>query len=186
MNLRDSGGAAYTGGATLKVLSSFTGVTTTVSVPAGQSSKAITTLGGQPVIPGATYTLHGYTTSGMCADPDPSPVPDSGYPGNTSETFTLVFQSCPMGSLAVNAQQLGTNAPCTPVLLTDGPNDISVSATTNSAGNATFSNIPSGSGYTIAAGPRFGQSGTTTASVSTGSTTSKSVTLADPTWPRST
>ena len=30
----------------------------------------------------------------------------------------------------------------------------------DSAGNATLTNIPSGSGYTIAAGPRFGQSGT--------------------------
>jgi hypothetical protein len=180
VDLKDSGGAAYTGGATLKVLSSFTGATSTITVPAGQSSKSIVALGGQPVIPGATYTIHGYTTTGMCADPAPSPVPNSGYPSNTTGTFTLVFASCPMGTLVVNAQQLGASAPCTPVLLTDGPNDISVSATTNTAGNATFSNIPSGSGYTITAGTRFGESGSGTASVSTGATTNKTIALDDP------
>ncbi len=178
--LQDSGGAAYTGGATLKVMSSFTGATSTVAVAAGQSTKSITTLGGQSIVSGATYTLHGYTTSGLCADPAPSPVPASGYPTTTSQTFTLVFTSCPMGSLDVNAQQLGENAPCAPVVLSGGPNDISLSGTTDGAGNVSFPSVPAGGGYQIDAGARFGQNGSTTASVTAGSTTNKTVTLADP------
>ena len=179
--LQNGAGAPFTGGAKLKILSSFTNATTTVTVAAGVSSQSIISLAGQPIIPGATYTIHGYTTGALCADAS-SKVPASGYPGNTTETFTLAFTSCPMGGLAVNAQQLGTNAPCVPVTLADGPNDIALTGTTDSAGNVSFSNIPSGSGYTITTGSpsRFGQAGSTTASVTTGATTAKTLTLADP------
>ena len=175
-----SGGSPFTGGATLKVLSSFTGATTTISVPAGQSSKAITMLGSMKVIPGATYTIHGYTTGGLCADPSPSPVPASGYPGNTAQTFTLDFVSCPMGNLSVNVKQLGANAPCAPVTLSNGPNDITLTGTTDAVGNAVFNNVPSGSGYSIDVGPRFSQTVSGSTSVATGTTTNKALVLPNP------
>ena len=69
--LLDAGGSPYTGGAALKITSSFTGATTTDTVASGASSKTITMLGTNKVIPGATYTIEGWTTSGLCAVPAP-------------------------------------------------------------------------------------------------------------------
>jgi len=176
--LLDAGGAPYTGGATIRVTSSFTGSTTTANVASGSSTGSITSLGGQPVIPGATYTVKGFTTSGLCATPSPSPVPSSGYPDNLTETFTLTFTPCPTGALAVNVKQLGVNANDADVTVSGGPNGISASGTTDANGNASFT-VPEGSGYTVTA-TRVGLGNDTSATVTAGSTTNVAIVLPSP------
>jgi len=176
--LLDAAGQPYTGGASIQIASSFTGTTTTDSVGSGSSVRSITTLGGQPVIPGATYTIKGFTTSGLCATPSPSPVPSSGYPENVTGTFTLTFTACPTGTLAVNVKQLGSNANGADVTVTGGPNNISTGGTTDVNGNATFT-VPQGSGYTVTAS-RVGLSANTSASITAGSTTNVAIALPSP------
>lgn len=176
--LLDAGGSPYTGGAALRITSSFTGATTSDSVAVGSSGKTITTLGANKVIPGATYTVEGRTTSGLCAMPTPSPVPTSGYPGNTTGTFTLQFTPCPTGTLSVHVEQLSAGAPGATVDVTGGPNNITVSGTTDAFGDVSFT-VPEGPGYTITA-TKAGQSANTTASVTAGSTTNALVTLPPP------
>ena len=176
--LLDADGAPYTGGASIKITSSFTGSTTTDSVPSGSSTSSITSLGGAPVIPGATYTVKGFTTSGLCAEPSPSPVPSSGYPNNVTGTFALTFTACPTGTLAVNVKQLGVNASGAAVAVSGGPNNISANGTTDASGNAVFT-VPQGSGYTVTA-TRVGLSATTSASITAGSTTNVAIVLPSP------
>ena len=176
--LVDAGGSPYTGGAALRITSSFTGATTTVSVAAGSSSKTFNALGGNDIIPGATYTVEGRTTTGLCAMPAASPVPASGYPGNTTGTFTLQFTPCPSGDIAVNVKQLGVNIAGATVTVTGGPNNMSFSGTTNASGNVTFT-VPEGTGYTVTA-TKGGQSANTTAAVTVGATTNVNLVLPNP------
>ncbi len=176
--LLDASNNPYTGGAALSITSSYTGATTTDSVAAGASSKTITTLGGKKIIPGATYTVVGRTTTGLCATPTATPVPTSGYPTNTSGTFTLQFTPCPTGTLSVNVQQSSANVSGATVDVTGGPNNMSFSGVTNASGNVSFT-VPAGSGYTITA-TKSAQSASTTASVTQGATTNATVTLPPP------
>jgi type II secretory pathway pseudopilin PulG len=176
--LQKADGSAYSGGASVKIDSSFTGATTSDSVASGSSSKAITSLAGAPVIPGATYTVVGRTTAGLCAFPASSPVPSSGYPGNVKETFTLTFTPCPSGTLAVKVTQLGADAAGAAVTVSGGPNNVSVSGTTDASGNVSFT-LPAGSGYSIAAS-KTGQSASAAATVTQGATTNGAVALPDP------
>jgi type II secretory pathway pseudopilin PulG len=176
--LVDAGGSPYTGGATISVASSFTSATTTHTLASGSSSTTITSLGGAPVIPGATYTLDARTPSGLCATPQVSPVPASGYPDNVSYTFTLSLSACPSSTLSVYVQQLSTPAAGATVTVTGGPNGISLTDTTDSSGSISFT-VPSGSGYTVTAS-KAGVSASTTASVTAGLTTNKTITLPNP------
>ena len=177
--LLDAGGNPYTLGAAIKITSSYTNATTSDTVAAGASGKTITSLAGDPVIPGATYTIKGYTTSGLCAMPSPSIVPASGYPGNTTQTFTLQFTACPSGTLAVNVRQLSLGASGATVDITGGPNNISISGgPTDSNGDISFS-VPEGSGYTITA-TKAGQSASATAAVTASATTNVNITLPNP------
>ena len=176
--LLDASNNPYTGGAALSITSSYTGTTTTDSVAAGASSKTITTLGGKKIIPGATYTVVGRTTSGLCATPTATPVPTSGYPTNTTGTFTLQFTPCPTGTLAVKVQQVSAGVSGATVDVTGGPNNISVTGVTDTSGNVSFT-VPEGAGYTIT-GTKSGQSASTTASVTQGATTNATVTLPPP------
>jgi type II secretory pathway pseudopilin PulG len=176
--LVDGGGSPYTAGAALRITSSFTGATTTDSVSSGASGKTITLLGGDKIIPGATYTVEGRTTSGLCAMPAASPVPSSGYPGNTTETFTLQFTPCPSGDIAVNVKQLGIDMAGAAVTVTGGPNNMSLTGTTDASGNATFT-VPEGTGYTVTA-TRAGQSASSAAAVTAGATTNVALVLPNP------
>ena len=94
--------------------------------------------------------------------------------GTTNVNITL-----PTGTFLVTVNQpSGTAAPNATVTLTLGPMNVNVSGTTNSSGQVTFSNVPTGTGYTIAAS-RYGQSGNlTNQTVSTGSTTNVTINLA--------
>ncbi len=176
--LVDGGGSPYTAGAALRITSSYTGATTTDSVSSGASGKTITLLGGNKIIPGATYTVEGRTTSGLCAMPAASPVPSSGYPGNTTETFTLQFTPCPSGDIAVNVKQLGVDMAGAAVTVTGGPNNMSLTGTTDASGNATFT-VPEGTGYTVTA-TRAGQSASSAAAVTVGATTNVALVLPNP------
>ena len=179
LTLVDASNNPYTGGAALSISSSFTGATTTDTVAAGASGKTITMLGGNKVIPGATYTIVGRTTTGLCATPAASPVPASGYPGNTSGSFTLQFTPCPTGDITVNVKQLGVNTAGAAITVTGGPNNMTVSGgPTDASGNATVS-VPAGSGYTVTA-TKAGQSANTTAAVTVGSTTNVALSLPNP------
>jgi prepilin-type N-terminal cleavage/methylation domain-containing protein len=64
---------------------------------------------------------------------------------------TTVTANLPTGTVVVNVKRSGTNQSSATVRLTLGPMGINVSATTNSSGNATFTNVPVGAGYTISA-----------------------------------
>jgi len=177
--LTDGSGNPFTAGANVTVQSSFTGSTYPVTVPSGSSSTTISTLGGQPVIPGATYTIKGYTTTGLCAAPSPAPVPTSGYPTTTSGSFTLAFTPCPTGTLAINVQQLGANAVGASVTVTGGPNNMTFTGlTTNASGNVSVV-VPVGSGYTVTA-TNLSQSASASATAVASSTTNVSLTLPNP------
>ncbi len=128
---KDAGGAPYTGPVDVTVYSAFRSTTTPFTVTGG--SKTITTLGSEVVLPGVNYTVIGKTTTGLCADPAPAYVPDS-YPTVLSTTFTLTLTPCPAGTLAVNVQQLSAPAANATVNVTGGPNNMSLSGTTDSAG----------------------------------------------------
>jgi len=177
--LRDATGNPFTAGANVTVQSSFTGSTSSVTVPAGNSTQTISALGGQPVIPGATYTIKGYTTTGLCATPSASPVPSSGYPAITSGSFTLTFTPCPTGTLAINVKQLSANAAGAAVTVTGGPNNMTFTGlTTNASGNVSV-DVPTGSGYTVTA-TKLSQTASASATAVTGSTTNVSLTLPNP------
>jgi type II secretory pathway pseudopilin PulG len=177
--LTDGSGNPFTSGANVTVQSSFTGSTYSVTVPSGTSTQTISTLGGQPVIPGATYTIKGYTTTGLCAAPSPSPVPASGYPTTTSGSFTLAFTPCPTGTLAINVQQLSANAAGASVTVSGGPNSMTFTGLiTNASGNVSV-DVPVGSGYTVTA-TKLSQSASTSATAVVSSTTNVSLTLPNP------
>ena len=77
--------------------------------PSGSSGKTITTLGGQPGHSRAPPTRSRVGRRAASAPtPAPSPVPASGYPGNTTGTFTLALHArARPATLAVNVKQLG-------------------------------------------------------------------------------
>jgi type II secretory pathway pseudopilin PulG len=173
----------YTLPATVKVFSAFRNAWTTFALTAlDGGAKTITALGtpSEPVIPGQQYTIRGYTPTGLCAQANPEYVPAPGdYPAIMTRSFTLVMTPCPSGNMLVNVQQLGTNAAGATVTVTGGPNDVNLSGTTDAAGDVTFSNLPSGSGYNVAA-TRCSQNASTTATVTTGVTTPVAITLPNP------
>jgi type II secretory pathway pseudopilin PulG len=92
---------------------------------------------------------------------------------------SIALPDPPSGSVVVTVTQVGLPASGAAVSLTGGPFSISVSGTTNSSGQVTFSNVPAGSGYTATA-----TKGSYTASANvTVSTGSNNVPLALPNPP---
>ncbi len=168
------GGVPYTGPVTLAVTSARTGATSTFSVTGG--STTITALGGVSVVPGVNYTLVGRTSTPLCAEPPARYVPDN-YPTDLTTTFTLTLGPCPTGTLAVNVKQFGVDVSGATVDVTGGPNNVSLSGTTDASGNVSF-DVPEGSGYTVTA--TKAQTASTTASVTAGSTTNVAIALPPP------
>lgn len=175
--VQDAGGATYGGATTVKVTSERTGTTQTFNVTGGAQS--VTTFAGHPVAPG-NFTVRGFTAGGLCADAIGRYVPDA-YPTTMSTTYTLQLQTCPSGTLVVNVVQLGLPASGATVTVSGGPNDYApISQVTNASGQTTFTNLPSGSeAYTIDV-QKATESASGTAVVSTGATTTTSITLPDP------
>jgi Carboxypeptidase regulatory-like domain len=136
-------------------------------------------LNGEQIIPSVQYTAEAWTTGAtpLCATAVTKYVPDN-YPTVMTSTFTLVLGACPSGSVAVTVTWGGTAAPGATVTLSGGPYGLlPVSGTTNASGQVTFTNVPSGGGYTVTA-TKSGQNATPqTISVTTGGTTNVSMAL---------
>jgi type II secretory pathway pseudopilin PulG len=100
--------------------------------------------------------------------------------GPPATTTTINLADPPMGSITALVRALGANVNGASVQVTGGPYNItSATLTTSGSGSATFSNnIPAGTGYTVTA-VKSGQTVSTGASVTSGSTTT--VTLNMPT-----
>jgi hypothetical protein len=176
--LRDSGGGAYTGTASVKITSGRDGKTQTFSVSGG--SATIFEVTGEKIVPNVQYTVEAWTTGGtpLCAAPSTQYVPDD-YPSDLTSTFTLTFGNCPSGEIAAHVTW-GGSAPAanSVVTLSGGPYGMSpVAGTTDSSGNVTFLNVPGGNGYTVVA-TNSGQSATNSSvSVTTGQTTNVTLNL---------
>lgn len=175
--VNNPGGQPYPGTASVKLTSARNGVTETFSVTGG--SAAIPTVNGEPIVPNVQYTAEAWSTgaSPLCATALTQYVPD-GYPNVLTSTFVLTLGNCPSGNLRVTVTRSGSPDPNATVTLSAGPNALSpVSGTTNPVGRVMFSNVPSGTGYTIkayntactVANPKSGQ--LTGQTVNTGGTT---------------
>lgn len=176
--LRDGSGNPYAGTTTVKLTSARNGATQTFSVSGGTA--AITAVAGEQIVPSVQYTAEAWTNgTPLCATPLTKYVPDS-YPTVLTSTFVLTLTSCPSGNVNVTVNWGSAPASGATVTLGGGPYALStVTGTTNGSGVVTFSNVPSGAGYTVTA-TKSGQSATPqTISVATSSTTN--VTMALPT-----
>jgi type II secretory pathway pseudopilin PulG len=129
------------------------GNVTFINVPAGTGYTVVATASGQ------SGTVSGQTV--------------------TNGSTTNVNVTLPVGSFLVTVNQpSGTAAPNATVTLTLGPMNVNVSGTTNASGQVTFSNVPTGTGYTIAA-TRYGQNASVVnQTITTGSTTNVTINLA--------
>jgi len=65
--------------------------------------------------------------------------------------FPVVPPAFPWATLIVNVKRFSTNQNGATVKVLGGPMGVDLTGTTNSSGNATFSNVPVGAGYTIKA-----------------------------------
>jgi hypothetical protein len=158
--LKNSDGSTFTGNATVTLscsstsLSICTGGSQTYSYTGTQL--AITSLNSQAIVPGPQYTVS--TSNGFSSTAVTQYVPNS-YPTDLTSTFSLTGYA--IGSIAANVTWGGAAVSGATVTVTGGPNNISLSGTTNSSGQATFSNVPVGSGYTVTA-TKSGQSASAT------------------------
>jgi Tfp pilus assembly protein PilV len=173
--LQDSGGSPFSGTASVKLTSGRNGATQTFSVSGG--SAVISAVAGEQIVPSVQYTAEAWTTgTPQCATPVTQYVPDD-YPSSLTSTFVITMGNCPTGNVAVTVDWGSTPAAGATVTLSGGPYSLTpVSGTTNGSGQVTFSNVPSGSGYTVTA-TRSGQSATQTITVTTSSTTNVTLSL---------
>lgn len=175
--LQNTSGASYTGTASVKLTSGRNGTTQTFSVSGG--SAAVTAVNGEQIVPSVQYTAEAWTTGGtpLCATPVSKYVPDN-YPTVLTSTITLTMGACPSGSVQVTVTWGGAAASGATVTLSGGPYSMSaVTGTTDASGQVTFTNVPSGAGYTVQA-TKASQSATPqTISVTTGATTNVTMTL---------
>jgi hypothetical protein len=160
----------------VKLTSARNGVTQTFSFAGGTA--AINTVAGEPIVPSVQYTAEAWTTgSPQCATVTQY-VPDD-YPDVLSSTFTLTLGACPSGSIAATVTW-GSGGPAASgatVTISGGPYSLSpVSGTTNGSGQVTFSNVPSGTGYTVQAS-QYSQTASQTVAVTTGNTTNVTLPL---------
>jgi len=151
--------------------------------------------GAWTVVPGATVTVTGgpdsvnltqtTTSSGNVTFANLPPgsgytvtATKSGQSATASVTVTggttTITLNLPTGTVVVNVKRSGVNQSSATVRITLGPMGVTLTATTNSSGNATFTNVPVGTGYTISAwkcsvsNPKSGQ--LTARTVNTGTT----------------
>ena len=174
--VKDSGGAPYAGTASVKLTSARNGATQTFSVTGG--SMTIPAVAGEQIVPSVQYTAEAWTNgSPSCATPVTKYVPDN-YPTVLSSTFTLTLGSCPSGTVAVTVNQGSTPASGATVTLSGGPYSLTpVQYTTLASGQAVFSNVPSGAGYTVTATKGSLSATPQTISVTTSSTTNVTMAL---------
>jgi type II secretory pathway pseudopilin PulG len=176
LDVRNSGGGQFTGTAFVKLTSARNGVTQTFSFSGGTA--AINAVAGEPIVPSVQYTAEAWTTGTPQCATVTQYVPDD-YPDVLSSTFTLTLGACPSGSIAATVTW-GSGGPAASgatVTISGGPYALSpVSGPTNPSGQVTFSNVPSGTGYTVQAS-QYSQTASQTVAVTTGNTTNVTLPL---------
>jgi hypothetical protein len=143
-------GSPYTGGAAVTVSS----VRGSETFSYAGSPLTLTSVNGEPVVPGLEYTVSATSTGGSTT-PDVTQYVPSDYPNDLTSSFTLTMPS--VGGLLATVTWGGAPAPGATVTVTGGPDSVSLSATTDSSGVATFGNLTPGAGYTVSA-TKSGQS----------------------------
>jgi prepilin-type N-terminal cleavage/methylation domain-containing protein len=186
INVQNSAGTAYTGGATVSLESSRCGVTI-VSIPSGQSSTTITTCDWAkgktiPLVPnvlGQTpiFDKYGATawsvSGGFWGAATQFTVP-SAYPTTLSQTVTVKFGATTYATtkqVKVTVTKAGNPDSNARVIVTGGPAGVYLYGTTDSNGQVTLT-IPvtaTASTYTVNANDQGASSGSATFSASTGS-----------------
>jgi type II secretory pathway pseudopilin PulG len=176
--LQNTGGTPFTGTASVKLTSARNGATQTFSVSGGTA--AITTLAGEQIVPAVQYTVEAWRNgSPLCSTAVSKYVPDN-YPSVLTSTFVVTLGNCPSGSVNVTVNWGSTPASGATVTLSGGPYVLTpVSGTTNGSGVVSFSNVPSGTGYTVQASKSGQSAPNQTIAVTTGTPTN--VTMALPT-----
>jgi type II secretory pathway pseudopilin PulG len=137
-------GSPYTGGASVAV----TSVRGSQTFSYAGSPLTVTSINGEPVVPGLEYTVSATSTGGSTT-PDVTQYVPSDYPNDLTSSFTLTMPS--VGGLLATVTWGGAPAPGATVTVTGGPDSVSLSATTDSSGVATFGNLTPGAGYTVSA-----------------------------------
>jgi hypothetical protein len=170
VNLKNStDNSTYTGNATVTVSSTrgsqtfaYTGSTLTIQ-----------TINGEKVVPGLSYTVS--TSSGFASTAVTQLVPNN-YPTDLTSNFTVLGLAT--GTVQATVTWGGTPVQNAQVTVTGGPNSVSLGPTaTDAAGIATFTDVPSGSGYTVTA-TKSGQSASNnTVTVNPGATTNVPLSL---------
>jgi hypothetical protein len=187
INVQDSNGNPYTGGATVSLGSSRCGVAS-ISIPAGQSSTTVTncqwatskTTALVPNVLGQTPSFDKYgataykTSSGFWGTPAQFTVP-SAYPTTLTQTVNIRFSSTTYlttKTVNVNVKKGGSNDGNCRVVLTGGPAGVYLYGTTDSSGNASFT-IPvnaTSTAFTVTANDQGAAQGSSTFSASSATT----------------
>jgi hypothetical protein len=151
-----------------------TGQTTNVTLDLPAGSLVVQVRWAGLAVDGATVTVTGGPDSVNLTGTTPSSgnltfvdlAPGNGYTVTATKSgqsatltnvtvtggTTTVTLNLPTATLTVNVKRSGTNQSSATVILSLGPMGLSpVNRTTNSSGNATFTNVPVGTGYTIKA-----------------------------------
>ncbi|MFN8108815.1 MAG: type II secretion system protein [Thermoleophilia bacterium] len=140
----------------------------------------ITTLGGQPIMPSASTTQVDVFADCYLPATQSSAVPATGYPTNTSQTFTFSLTKATSGWVDVYVKNTGGTALSgATVTLSGGPNNLNPpSRTTDASGNVKFC-VPSGAiPYLIGASATGYAAGSQQATVTTNATTTVNIKLA--------
>jgi Tfp pilus assembly protein PilV len=180
VELRNPDATPYTGSATVTVTKDSTGVTETFTFTGGVLTR--TSFGGAPIVPNFQYTVDALSPTPYCAPSQTSYVPAPGdyAAGIDTKTFILTFGACPSGGVDATVRQLGNLVPGATVTLSGGPNGIApITATTDSNGFVSFTNVPAGDGYVLQA-TKGAETASQTVSVAVNTVTSTIVTLPDP------
>jgi len=184
----------------------------TVTMPTGTVTVTVTWGSGGPLVYNANVTLSGGPqsisvsgTTGQNGQLTFTNVPTgSGYsitathggksgsatnqtvPNGSTLSVTVPLTVSGGATLNVNVKRSGSNVNGATVWLEGGPNSITIMLTTNSSGNVSFLNVPTGSGYTIKAwNCSFGSSKSVTSAsftINTG-TNNQNVSLSGSTCP---
>jgi prepilin-type N-terminal cleavage/methylation domain-containing protein len=146
--VRTPAGTPYAGSATVTVISPRGAQTFATS----NGVVSVTQLAGEPIVPSLRYTVSAHTAAGNFATPIAQTVPPA-YPTDLTSTYALTMPTAALATVAlVVTARNAANAtvPDARVDLSGGPAPVSLTATTDASGRATFA-VPAGAGYTATA-----------------------------------
>jgi hypothetical protein len=114
----------------------------------------VSSLGGEPIIPGIQYTIGARQTNGTSRQfvPSDSATVPAGYPTTLSTNFTVSMGPViPTRTITVQLRKSGTPVTGARVDVQGGPSPgYYLTATSNGSGDAVI-RVPQGSGYTVTA-----------------------------------